>query len=297
MDPERDLPRIRTAERTELIPGALVLEGGGCRGVYTAGVCDVLMENGIHFQGIAGISAGALNGVHCLARQIGRTAVINIAHIRDPRLIGWRTLYRDFGLMGFRFMFRDAMKLYPFDPALLEDPSRRLAIGVTDLGTGEEVYLEGGGADAVCRAAAASSSLPCISRIAKLGGRKYLDGGCAVPVPLDWALEQGYSRIVTVLTDERSVRRTPRDLSRVKRRYRRYPAFLQALERGADVYNAMRERIAALEEQGRIFVIAPETPPEAGILERDPDRLLAFYRLGRADMEKRLPALREYLQG
>ena len=290
------LPEVRTADPAPLTEGVLVMEGGAFRGVYTAGVCDVLLEHGIRFRNVAGISSGSLNGMNYVADQIGRAVRINVEGLSDSRFVGWRALLRDRGFVGFTYLLREAFVKYPFDKAKLSDPERRFAAGATDIETGEEHYFERTNCSDMEKACVASSSVPNISAIVKLDGRKYLDGVCAVGVPLDWAGKTGEKKIVAILTSERDHKRErPADFEKKYRRYCRYPALLKALWEADEAYNAQREQIMKAEQEGKLFVFAPTAPSNLAHFERDPQKLLAFYERGRADAEKNLPALLAFL--
>lgn len=292
------LPRVHTAEGG-VTEGALILEGGSFRGVYTAGVCDVLMENGIHMQTAIGVSAGTLNALNVVSRQVGRFAHIAILHRDDSRYTGWRAFLTDRGVIGFRFILHTAEKIIPYDRSRLFDGSRRLVTVATDIETGEPFYAESGTCSDFFRMVKASASLAFASRIVRFEGRKLLDGGYTVSVPLDWADEQGCRKKVVILTQSPDSRKT--EVSDKKRRlfarwYRRYPAFLQAVERVPAHYNDLRERLQKQADAGETFVIAPRTELHVSQTEKDKSKLYALYLQGRADAEQALPALIAYLK-
>lgn len=292
------LPKVYTAFGMPT-DGALLLEGGSFRGVYTAGVCDVLMENGIHMQTVAGVSAGTLNGLNVMSRQVGRFAHICILHRRDSRYTGWRALLTDRGLVGFRFILKTAEKIVPYDKTLLNDNHRRFVTVATDIQSGEPFYTEYSADRDFFRAVKASASLAFASRIVKYERRKLLDGGYSVAFPLEWAEEQGYDKKVVVLTQSIDSRKKP--ISEKKRRlfrrfYRRYPAFLEAVERVPEKYNALREHLQTQVEAGEAFVIAPRGEVTVGKMEKDTKKLYALYLQGRKDAQDAMPALKEYLR-
>lgn len=291
------LPKVRFAEGG-LTEGALLLEGGSLRGVYTAGVCDVLMEQGIHMQTVAGVSAGALNGLNVLSRQTGRFAHICIRHRHDSRYAGWKALLTDRGLIGFRFILKTAETIIPYDKSALEDKRRRFVAVSTDCKTGKPFYAEYGNCQPFFRAVKASASLAFASRMVKLGDKKLLDGGYSESFPLLWAEEQGYRKKVVVLTQDIASRKPP--IKAKKRRwfgffFRRYPAFLEAVERVPEKYNSLREHLQAQVDAGEAFVIFPSADTKIGKMEKDAQKLYAFYLQGRQDALDALPELREYL--
>lgn len=291
------LPPVHQVEKV-LTEGALVLEGGAFRGIYTAGVCDVLMEEGIHMQCVAGVSAGALNGMNIISRQVGRYASISLLHRTDSRYTGALAWLTDRGAVGFRFLMHTVKKYLPYDDDALNDPSRRFVAVCTDVESGQTFYAERTNCSDIERAVTAASSLSFVSRIVHLDGKKLLDGGHSVSVPLDFATEQGYRKRVVVLTREREFRKPPTSDSQkrfLKLCYGRYPAFCEA---AADVprrYGELRERICKLEDEGEIFVIAPHEPITVTRMEKDTNKLYELYVRGRRDATQALPALRAYL--
>ena len=226
------LPAIRTAEGN-LTECALLLEGGSLRGIYSAGVCDVLMENGIHPQAIVGVSAGALCGWNMMARQIGRFARICILHRHDSRYTGWQAMASDGGMVGFRFLLETVEKLYPCPKGMREDPERRFVAVSTDCKTGMPFYGEYGRHYPFNKAIQASASLAFTSRVVRMNGRTLLDGGYSVSVPLEWAEKEGYQKKIVLLTRPITARKEP--LSKQTKAsyiaaFPKYPAFCQAVE-------------------------------------------------------------------
>lgn len=291
------LPRVHVANGP-LTEGALVLEGGAARGIYTAGVCDVLMEQGIHMQCVAGVSAGALNGWNVIGRQVGRYASIALLHCRDVRHTGWKAILTDGGYVGFDFIFGDINDEFPFRASAIDDPARRFVAVSTDLKTGKPFYGERSNCSSLRRATIASASYLGISRVVELDGRKLLDGCHSAIVPFDWAVEQGYRKQIVVLTREREYRKKPlskENLRLVHTLFGKYPAFCASVEQSQERYGALRERICAAEEAGEIFVIAPREPVNVKRVERDEKKLYRLYLRGRLDAKAALPALRAYL--
>lgn len=291
------LPPVH-AVRGPLTEGALVLEGGAARGIYTAGVCDVLMEQGIHMQCVAGVSAGALNGWNIMGRQVGRYASIALYHCRDARHTGWKAILTDGGYIGFDFIFGDVNDEFPFNASAMDNPCRRFVAVSTDLETGKPFYAERGTCSSLRRATIASASYLGISRVVELDGHKLLDGCHSAIVPFDWAVEQGYRKQIVVLTREREYRKGPmskENLRLVRTMFGKYPAFCAAVEQSPERYGALRERICAAEEAGDVFVIAPREPVDVKRVERDEKKLYRLYLRGRRDAKAALPALRAYL--
>ena len=290
--PEGKAPR-RIAE------GCLVLEGGAFRGVYTAGVLDVMMREGINLRCVVGCSAGALNGLNYMAGQIGRTGRINLGYRHDPRYVGGGPLRREGSLISFDFLFRQTEAFEPLDRGRFYDPARRYAVVAADCETGEAVFPERDTCGDIFRAIQASASMPYVSRMVDVDGHKCLDGGCCCKIPYAWATDQGYEKLVIVRTREIAFRKPPAKAAQkrlAERAYRRYPAFAEKLARSDEDYNAQCDAIDALARSGRAFVIAPSEPVRVGRLERDMEKLGALYWLGYHDAQRQLEALRDYLE-
>ena len=294
---------IRVSEaKGEPTPGAIVLEGGAFRGIYTSGVLDVLMENGILMADTYGVSAGALNGINYACGRIGESAVTNLNFRRDSRYVGVRAVVHEHGIIGFRFLFDTVVPSYEIRPEMTEPaPGRRFYAVAADCDTGTATALSRDNCSDMNLAMQASASLPLASRVVTLDGHHYLDGGCANNIPLGFALDKGYEKIVVVLTRDRTFHRPPKNKkARVmdkaeEKLYRRFPALLDALERSDARYEGEREEVFRLADEGRIFLIEPSEPITVSRLDRDLDRLAALYEAGRRDAERRLPALRAYL--
>ena len=291
------LPEIRYAEG-ELTECALLLEGGAFRSIYSAGVCDVLMENGIHPTAVAGVSAGALCGWNMMARQIGRFARICILHRDESRYVGVRSLLSDGGLFGFEFMLKDVEELYPVPAGTREDPRRRFVAVSTDCITGKPFYGEYGVHAPFRRAIKASASLAFTSRVVRLRGKELLDGGYAEAFPLEWAKRNGCQKKIVILTQPLDARKEPvssKKMRAFRTCYSQYPAFLKTVERVPAMYNSRRKELAAMERQGNAFVIAPKDEIAMGKMESNPKKLYLYYLHGRRDALNALDALKEYL--
>ena len=281
-----------------LTNGCLVLEGGAFRGVYSSGVLDVLMEADINFSCTVGVSAGALNAVNYVAGAIGRSARVNLGFRHDRQYVGVSPLLRSRSLIGYDFLFQETPQFLPLDTDRLMDPRRRLVAVATNCRTGETEYFEKGKCSDILLAARASASMPLVCRMVMVDGRPCLDGGCSIHIPIRWALQEGYEKIVVVRTRQRSYRRKEKDgrIERLEKRvYRRYPQFLAAMEGSKKVYNETCDLLDDLERQGRILVLAPMREVRVTRMEGDMEKLGALYEEGRLETETLLPKLRKYL--
>ena len=191
----------------DLIEGCLVLEGGAFRGLYTQGFLDAMMLCGLNFSCVIGVSAGALSGVNYVSGQIGRLARINLGFRHDSRYVGAKAVAHSFSIIDVGFLTEDRHILEPFDQGRFDSPDQRFVAVVTNCLTGETEYHEKGKCEDIMRAVRASATMPYISPMVDIGGIPYLDGGCSCKIPYEWALDQGYSKIVVVKTRELGFRK------------------------------------------------------------------------------------------
>ena len=282
----------------ELTPGCLVLEGGAFRGLYTGGVVDTLMQNNINIQTVAGVSAGALYGGCYCAGRIGWPSRFNIIHCSDPHYVGLRAIRKNQGVIGFNIVF-DEFKTEDHENILrIMDPERRMVAVATNCLTGQPTYLEKTNCSDIFQAIKASASMQVLSKMVYLDGIPYLDGGNSCCIPVDWAIQEGYEKIVVVKTRERSYRDSGESETQLKaerRLYHNFPALYDYMMHAAENYNKLCDHIDQLEKEGRIFVIAPSQPPDVARLEKNPEKLYRAYRMGAVNTQNRIGKIRRYL--
>ncbi len=287
------LPEGRASD--DITEGCILLEGGAFRGVYTSGVLDSLMQEGINMSCTVGISAGSLNGVNYVAGQIGRSARINLRYRLDGRYVGLKAFARNKGVIGFDFVFGPMDHVEPLDTERFMDPGRKFYAEVTNCLTGEAMFKEKSETSDILQAVRASSSMPYISAKVMVDGVPCLDGGCAYKVPLDWPIEQGYKKIVVVRTRERGWRSDGRQNRMPYRFYRKYKEFADVLAGSNARHDEICQRMEDMHDAGDIFVIWPSEHVTVSRLEKDMEKLGALYWLGYNDAKAQLPALKEYL--
>lgn len=276
----------------------LVCEGGGMRGIYVAGVLDVLGEKGLKFDGVAGVSAGAIHASSFLSGQHGRSIRFYLAFSRDPRFMSFRSLFKTGDFISYPFCYQEIPnQLVPYDYDALEASTSTFYVTSTNVETGEPYYhlthtIRGDEMQAL----RASASLPLVSKIVEYGGKKLLDGGTADSIPVEFLRSQGYKKTVVVLTQVASYVKKPEKLGPFKLLYRKYPNFVRAMETRHERYNATLDRIRELENAGDIFVFRPSKKIKIKRLERDPARILEMYELGRQDATERLQELIRFLE-
>lgn len=261
----------------------LILEGGGTRGVFTAGVLDYFMEQGLYLPYVIGVSAGACNAVNYVSHQPGRMKTCTIDYLEAGSYVGLKYLVRDHSLFNMDLIF-DLFpnKIIPFDYDTYFSSGQTCYLTATSCLTGKAVYLketkDRGRLMAACRA---SASLPLVSPMVEVDGIPLLDGGLADSVPIRKALYDGVKRNVIILTRQDGYRKQParRSLRIAKILYSKYPALIRAVKNRAYYYNRTMELIEELEERGHVQVIRPQIP----VVKNTEDRvevLTDFYQHG-----------------
>lgn len=277
----------------------LVLEGGAMRGLFTAGVIDVLMENGIVFDGMVGVSAGAAFGCNVKSGQIGRVLRYNTRFCKDARYCSLRSLLRTGDLYGADFCYHELPeKLDVFDTAAFEHNPMEFWAVCTDVETGKAEYrrCDRGDYDDL-EWIRASASMPLVSRVVETDGKRLLDGGIADSIPLRFFEKQGYTKNLVVLTQPQGyVKKTSRALPLMKLFLRKMPKVYEAMRRRADVYNEQIAFVEAEERAGNALVIRPKAKLPVGRIEHDAEKLREAYRLGREAAEEKLDAIRAFLK-
>lgn len=278
--------------------GCLVLEGGAFRAVYGEGVLDAFMLEDINMECTIGVSAGAMNGLNYVAGHIGRAIRFNLEHRYDSSYVGIKAVQQNKGVIGFKTAFDDDKAEEPLDIYHFYNTPRKFYAVCTNVLTGKPEYFEKNSCSDIFQAIRASASMPALSAPVPLDASYFLDGGCSNKVPIEWALEQGYEKIVVVRTQHKGYRKKELnnlEIDAINRFYKEYPLFADALSHSAEVYNAQCDLIEKLEEEGRIFVIYPSEPLDVGRLEPDLEKLGDVYFLGYANAKEHMAKLKEYL--
>ena len=276
----------------------LVLEGGGLRALFTAGVTDVMMENQIKFDGLIGVSAGATFGCNYKSEQIGRALRYNIAYKDDPRYMSWRSFLKTGDLVGAEFSYHVLPnELDIFDYETFRRNPMEFHIVCTDVETGEPVYkqlddMTSEGLDWI----RASASMPIVSRPVCLGGRKLLDGGIVNSIPLKHFQELGYERNIVVLTQPKGFfKKRTKLMPLFHLTMRKYPAIIKAMGRRHLMYNEQLRYLAEEERKGNTLLIYPEDTLPIGRTEQNEQKMRCVYQMGRNAAEGRLQEIRNFL--
>ena len=261
---------------------ALVLEGGGLRGVFTCGVLDCFMDHGIEFPFAVGVSAGACNGLSYMSGQKGRAKSSNIDLMEKHKYVGIKYLLTQGCIMDFKLLFEDfPERIIPYDyDAYFSNPNRFVMVTTNCLTGKAEYFEEKSSSERVMSIVRASSSLPFVTKITYVDGIPMLDGGIVDSIPVQYAMDQGYKNIVVILTRNKGYRKKPSKMRLAKVIYRKYPNLQKALSERNDVYNRTMDLIEQLEDQGRITVIRPLKPVQVSRMEKDTAKLTALYEEG-----------------
>ena len=275
----------------------LVLEGGGFRGMYTCGVIDVFMENGICFDEVVGVSAGAAFGCNIKSKQIGRALRYNKRFCQDSRYSGLKSFIKTGDLYNKEFAYGIVPTILdPFDTKTFRENPLKFTVVCTDIHTGNPVYHEIQNGDATdIEWIRASASIPIVSKPVKLDGYELLDGGVSDSIPVNWMLERS-DKTVIVLTRDKSFHKEPmKYIHLLKKAFKEYPNLQKALENRYIVYNKTLDEIEQLEREGKVFVIRPSKPIACAMIEKDPNHLQEIYDIGRRDALHYLEDLKKYL--
>lgn len=274
---------------------ALVLEGGAMRGLYTAGVLDVFMENDIKVNTIFGVSAGALFGINYKSGQIGRALRYNLKYAHDKRYMGMYSLLTTGDVMNKDFCFNKLVyELDPLDFETYDSSNVKFYAVVTNVETGNAEYIEISNAERDMEYLRASGSMPFVSNLVEINGNKYLDGAVADPIPFKKALDMGYGKIIVVQT-------RPADYIKSKSHlpyglvYKKYPEFVKTAQNAYINYNETLDFIKKYENEGKIIVLRPSETIKMQRVEKNLNKLQAIYNVGIKDCNNKLSRIKEYI--
>ncbi|WP_091843147.1 patatin family protein [Prevotella sp. ne3005] len=275
----------------------LVLEGGAMRGLFTAGIIDVMMEAGVEPDGLIGVSAGAAFGCNYKSRQPGRAVRYNTRFAKDPRYSGLRSLIKTGDYFNAEFGYHIVPKEYDiFDTEAFEQNRLVFVFVCTDVMTGKAVYHQ---MDRVTfdelEWLRASASMPLASKVVEVGGRKLLDGGVADSIPLAYFERIGYERNVVILTQPEGYVKEPNRLMPLMRlALRQYPKMIEAMENRHLMYNQELEYVRQAEREGRCLVIRPDEKLPIGHISHDPENMRRVYEIGRRKGKEHLDQIIDF---
>ena len=277
----------------------LVLEGGGMKGVYTAGVLDFFLDKGIQFSNVYGVSAGACMMCSYLSKQRGRGYHTYVDYLDSKHYCSIDSFITSGDLFNVKMCY-DLIPNYlnPFDHETFNQYEGKAYAVVTNIKTGRAEYIRVRDARKDMQAVRASSSLPLVSRNVKIGDDLYLDGGISDAIPLRKSILDGNRKNVVVMTkDVNFVRKpaAPKMLTLMKVRYLKYPKVYELMKERHFAYNETLDFMKKQEENGQAFIFRPESDCGVGRIEKDPKKLDALYKLGYEDGEKNYERLKAYL--
>lgn len=284
-----------------MINATMVLEGGATRGVFTSGVLDYLMEQGVYTSHVVGVSAGACNGVDYVSRQPGRTRDCMIHKEREySYYYGFRKFIKKKSLMNMDMIFdRYPNEIFPFDYETYFASEMECEMVTTNCETGQAEYVtERHDRERLMKVCRASCSMPLVAPIVNVDGVPYLDGGLTDSIPVRRAMEIGNEKIIVVLTRNPGYRKKPTSRAAAdlyRRAYRKYPELVRAAIRRNYEYNRQIRQVEQLEREGKIFVFCPKIPTVSRI-EKDCDALQHFYEHGYQQAKRKYSQLQAYLE-
>ena len=276
---------------------ALVLEGGAMRGMYTAAVLDVLMDEGIKVDAIYATSAGVLFGVNYLSGQRGRAIRYNKRFARDKRYMGIYSLITSGNIINKDFAFYEVpFTLDVFDQEAYSRSETKMIATVTNVHTGGVEYIEVKDVLKQMEVLRAASAMPFVSQMVELDGQLYLDGGLSDSIPLKKCQEDGYERIIVVETRPKGYRKSKTNPIAAKLFYSKYPNLVDTINNRYIGYNSILEEIEEFDAKGEIVLVRPSKELHLGRIESNPDRLQEMYDLGIEDAKVLLPRIKEFIE-
>lgn len=281
-----------------MIEAGLVVEGGGMRGVYTAGVLDYFMEKNLYFDDCYGVSAGACHISSYVSKQIGRSIKVTLDYINDKRYCSVNSLIKTGDMFGVEMLYDlipNKLELYDYDT--FNKFKGNFYSVVTNCKTGKAEYIKIKDMKKDIIAVRASSSLPLLSRIVEINGKEYLDGGITDSIPIKKSIKDGHKKNVVILTRDKTYRKSkPKFLSFFKLKYKKYPNLVKAIENRYKMYNETLDFLEEEKAKNEVFIIQPKLPVKISRIEKDKDKLKALYDQGYEDAKELYEDLMKFLE-
>ena len=281
-----------------MIEAGLVVEGGGMRGVYTAGVLDYFMEKNLYFDDCYGVSAGACHISSYVSKQIGRSIKVTLDYINDKRYCSINSLIKTGDMFGVEMLYDiipNKLELYDYDT--FNKFKGNFYSVVTNCKTGKAEYMKIKDMKKDIIAVRASSSLPLLSRIVEINGKEYLDGGITDSIPIKKSIKDGHKKNVVILTRDKTYRKSkPKFLSFFKLKYKKYPNLVKAIENRYKMYNETLDFLEEEKAKNKVFIIQPKLPVKISRIEKDKDKLKALYNQGYEDAKELYEDLMKFLE-
>ncbi len=269
------------------------------RGAYTSGILETLLEEGIHFPYVIGVSAGACSAVSYLSRQKDRNRRVNVDLIGHPDYLSFKNILTKGQVFGMDFLFdRVPNEIDPFDFKAFNQNVKEFVMVTTDCETGQPYYIEAPlESEALLSGLRATSSLPYMAPIVPYEQKHLLDGGLSDPIPIKRTFEDGCQKAVVVLTRNKGYRKDQTTVPKVFRfKYRRFPRVIDVIHQRYEVYNESMDYLEQLEEEGCVYIIRPLAPLKVKRVERNQKKLEDLYQQGVDDMRNQLQQLRHFME-
>lgn len=275
----------------------LVLEGGGMRGAYTAGVLDFFLDNNIFFTSCYGVSAGSVNACSYISKQRGRAFRVDVDYLDDKRYASFYNLVKTGNFFGTEMCYETIPKeLNPYDYETFNAYKGSFYAVVTNCESGHPEYMKICDLQKQINIIRASCSLPLMAEMVELNGKEYLDGGIADSIPIRKSVKDGNMKNVVVLTRDVNYRKAPSELLPIlKVKYKKYPNLIKAIENRHKMYNMTLDYIKNQEQNGNIVVIRPSKPVTIGRLEKDKRKLTSLYKEGYRDAKKKFDDIKKFI--
>ncbi len=276
----------------------LVLEGGGFRGLYSAGILDGFLKYHIEFPYIIGVSMGACNAVNYISKQYERSLNVPYTYINDKRYMSFLRLLTKGELFGMDFIFRAIPHtLIPFDFERFYHSQQQFVVVTSDCRSGKPFYIDDFNKYDLLTALKASSSLPFASKMINIDEKLLLDGGVSDPIPIAKAINDGCDKIVVVLTQPKGYRKSPSKLSTLSHlKYKKYPKLQEALQIRYQIYNDTLDQLEEMERKGTAFVIRPSSTIPIKRTEKNKEKLKEAYEMGLKEFDLQIDSLNDFLK-
>lgn len=276
----------------------LVLEGGGCRAIYTSGVLDAFMDAGIEFPYIIGVSAGSCNGVSFIGKNYNRMKNITLNHVNDKRYMSVHSMFKNGEFLNSKWIFGElAYDIHPLNHDNYENSDTVMCVACTNALTGKAEYFYPDSLRNECEVLKASCAMPIVSKPVRLGKSVYYDGGLVDSIPLKKAFDDGCEKAVVVLTQDREYRKKSMSHDKmVKRVLKNFPLVADDLLVRHKMYNSQREYVFEQEKKGNILVICPEKVLNCPTLEKNTEKLLDIYNMGYRQGKENSERIKDFLR-
>ena len=275
----------------------LILEGGGMRGIYTAGVLDFFIHKNIEVDLVVGVSAGGCHAASYLSKQYKRAFHSNVDYLNDKDYISFRNLIKNGSIFGMDLMFNKIPnELYPYDHEAFYNSKSKFTVVATNCETGKAEYFQLNDMKKDITYLQASCSIPMFANIVEIDGYNLVDGGVSDSIPIEYAIKQGCNKNIVILTRDKTYRKNKvKFLPFIKRKYKNYPKLVRAIENRHINYNKSLDLVKSLEEKNEVLVIRPKSPVKVSQIEKNKDKLIALYNDGYNDAKDAYEKILEFI--